>query len=75
MNNPPVVLDTMAVVLRLEKLQLPSRVRAFFEQAEQGNRNLFIPAMVALEIGYLSVFGYELFKRNRPTIQFQQMNC
>jgi hypothetical protein len=32
-------------------------VRVFFEEVEQGDRNLFIPAMVALEIGYLSEKG------------------
>jgi PIN domain nuclease of toxin-antitoxin system len=57
MNNPPVVADTMALVLRLERRRLPSQVRVFFEEVEQGDRNLFIPAMVALEIGYLSERG------------------
>jgi PIN domain nuclease of toxin-antitoxin system len=57
MNNPPAVVDTMAVVLRLEKRRLPQQVRVIFQEAEQGIRNLYIPAMVALEIGYLSERG------------------
>ena len=39
MNNPPVVADTMALVLRLERRRLPSQVRVFFEEVEQGDRN------------------------------------
>jgi len=48
------VADTMAVVLRLERRKLPRQVRIIFEEAEQGTSTLFIPAMVLMEIGYLS---------------------
>jgi PIN domain nuclease of toxin-antitoxin system len=56
MNNS-MVTDTMAVVLHLEKRRLPQRVRSLFEDAEKGNRKLYIPAMVLAEIGYLSERG------------------
>ncbi len=57
MNNPSLVADTMAVVLWLERRRLPQRVKELFEEVEQGIRSLYIPAMVALEIGYLSERG------------------
>ena len=56
MNNA-VITDTMAVVLRLERRRLPQQVRIIFEEAEKGNRNLYIPAMVLAEIGYLAERG------------------
>jgi PIN domain nuclease of toxin-antitoxin system len=51
------VTDTMAVVLRLERRRLPQRVRMIFVEAENGDRTLYIPAMVLAEIGYLSERG------------------
>jgi PIN domain nuclease of toxin-antitoxin system len=56
MNNS-VVADTMAVVLRLERRRLPQHVRIAFEEAENGRRNLYIPAMVLAEVGYLAERG------------------
>ena len=48
------VADTMAVVLRLEKRKMPDASKQLFEQAEHGKVEIFIPAMVFSEIGYLS---------------------
>ncbi len=53
MNNSYVA-DTMALVLRLEQRKLPREVKAVFEEAENDNVDIFIPAMVLAEIGYLS---------------------
>jgi PIN domain nuclease of toxin-antitoxin system len=55
--NEAAVLDTIAVVLRLDRRRLPHRVRTVFEEAEGGARNLYIPAMALAEIGYLSERG------------------
>ena len=46
--------DTMAVVLRLEKRVLPVNVKDIFTKAESGDLSLYIPAMVVAEIGYLA---------------------
>ena len=48
------VADTMALVLRLERRRLPQEVKAVFEEAENNNTGIFIPAMALAEIGYLS---------------------
>jgi len=48
------VADTMAVVLRLEKRRVSVPVKEVFVRAEAGHVDLFIPAMVLAEIGYLS---------------------
>lgn len=56
MNNG-MILDTMAVVLRLERRRLPQSVRRIFLEAEDGERRLYIPAMALAEIGYLSERG------------------
>jgi len=48
------VADTMAVVLRLEKRRVSVQVKEVFVRAEAGHVELFIPAMVLAEIGYLS---------------------
>jgi len=48
------IADTMALVLRLERRRLPQEVKAVFEEAENDNAGIFIPAMVLAEIGYLS---------------------
>ena len=48
------VADTMAVVLRLEKRRVSMQVKEVFVSAEAGHVELFIPAMVLAEIGYLS---------------------
>ena len=52
--NSEYAVDTMAVVLRLEKRKLSRKVKAIFEEAEKGSATLFVPAMVLAEIGYLS---------------------
>jgi predicted nucleic acid-binding protein len=44
--------DTMALVLRLERRRLPQGVKAVFEDAENDNAGIFIPAIVLAEIGY-----------------------
>ena len=44
----------MAVVLRLEKRRVSVPVKEVFVRAEVGHVELFIPAMVLAEIGYLS---------------------
>ena len=51
---PDVVVDTMALVLRLEKRRMPERSKSYFEEVEANSIRLFIPAMVLAEIGYLS---------------------
>ncbi len=48
------VADTMAVVLRLEKRKVSMQVKEIFASAEAGHVELFVPAMVLAEIGYLS---------------------
>ena len=48
------VADTMAVILRLEKRRVSMQVKEVFVRAEAGHVELFIPAMVLAEIGYLS---------------------
>jgi PIN domain nuclease of toxin-antitoxin system len=55
--NKVVATDTMALVLRLEQRKLPQQVRNVFSEAEQGNCQIVIPAMVFAEIGYLSERG------------------
>ena len=48
------VADTMAVVLRLEHRKLSSPAKTIFEQAEQEQAMIHIPALVFAEIMYLS---------------------
>ena len=48
------VADTMALVLRLEQRRLPQEVKAVFDETENDNAGIFIPAIVLAEIGYLS---------------------
>jgi len=56
MNNR-FVTDTMALVLRLEKRKLSQRVKDIFLNAEKGNIEILVPAIVIAEIGYLSEKG------------------
>jgi len=51
------VVDTMAIVLYLEQRRLSSTVKILFEQTEQNQVNIFIPAMVLAEVLYLSEKG------------------
>ncbi len=48
------VLDTMALILYLEKRKLSDNVKTIFKDAESKILDLYIPAMVLAEIGYLS---------------------
>jgi predicted nucleic acid-binding protein len=58
MNNPPennlFVVDTMALILFLERRKLPLQVMSIFEKADKRECTLYIPAMVLAEVGYLS---------------------
>ena len=47
-------LDTMALVLYLEKRVIPGNIQTIFTSAENEEIGIFIPAMVVAEIGYLS---------------------
>lgn len=51
------VVDTMALILRLEGRKMPVRTRQTFEQAEIGKVALFIPTIVFAEVGYLAEKG------------------
>ena len=61
------VVDTMAIVLWMEKRKLPQKVKTIFFEAEKSTVSLYVPAMVLVEIGYLSEKGriqttlYEVF--------------
>jgi PIN domain nuclease of toxin-antitoxin system len=55
--NDRFVTDTMALVLRLEKRKLSQRVKDIFLNAEKGNIEILVPAIVFAEIGYLSEKG------------------
>lgn len=48
------VVDTMAIVLRLERRKLSKRIKNVFAAAEIGEIGLLIPAVAAFEIGYLA---------------------
>ena len=48
------VLDTMALILYLEKRKLSDYVKSIFKDAESKILDLYIPTMVLAEIGYLS---------------------
>ena len=51
------VLDTVALILWLEKRRMGSDARRIFDLAELGKVNLYIPAMVLSEMMYLSERG------------------
>jgi len=46
--------DTMALILRLERRKLGQKAKAIFISAEKGEVEIIIPAMVLVELGYLS---------------------
>jgi PIN domain nuclease of toxin-antitoxin system len=48
------VTDTMALILHLEKRKMPFVAKMPFEEAEKGHAEVYIPAMVLVEIGYLA---------------------
>ncbi len=48
------VADTMALIPRLENRKLPEKTKQIFEMAERNEVEIYVPAMVLAEIGYLS---------------------
>lgn len=48
------VADTMALILILENRKMPKRTKQIFEKAERNEAEIYIPAMVLAEVGYLS---------------------
>jgi predicted nucleic acid-binding protein len=48
------IADTMAVILWMEKRKMPQKSKMLFSKAEKNEVNLYVPAMVLAEIGYLS---------------------
>jgi len=53
-NNDRFVADTMALILRLEKRKMGPKAKASFISAEKAEVGLIIPAMVLIELCYLS---------------------
>ena len=51
------VTDTMAIVSYLSKRRLPPSVKQLFQSADVGLSSILIPAIVAVEVGYLSGKG------------------
>ena len=51
------VTDTMAIVSYLSKRRLPPFVKQIFQSADVGLASILIPAIVAVEVGYLSGKG------------------
>ena len=51
------VTDTMAIVSYLGKRRLPVSVKSIFQSADLGTVKILIPAIVLVEIGYLSEKG------------------
>lgn len=60
------VTDTMAFVLHLEKRKMPENAKMPFTETEKGEAEMFIPAMVLVEIAYLS-------EKNRITISLSDI--
>lgn len=50
-------MDTVALVLLLEKRRIPSAAKKLVEKALAGEMDALIPAMALLEIGYLAEKG------------------
>ncbi len=48
------VADTMALILWLEKRKMPANVKKRFQQADQEQAEIIIPAIVFAELAYLS---------------------
>jgi PIN domain nuclease of toxin-antitoxin system len=51
------VTDTMAIVSYLAKRRLPPGVKQLFQSADVGLITIYVPAIVAVEINYLSEKG------------------
>ena len=54
MKKDKFVADSMALILRLEKRKMGSNAKAIFISAEKAEVDLIIPAMVLVELCYLS---------------------
>ena len=54
MKNIRFVADTMALILRLEKRKMGPKAKSSFISAEKAEVGLIIPAMVLVELCYLS---------------------
>ncbi len=48
------VIDTMGLVLRIERRRLNSEVKTIFSKAESGEVTIYIPSLVFAEVLYLS---------------------
>jgi predicted nucleic acid-binding protein len=68
------VSDTMAFILRLESRRLPGKVKDVFEQAEQGNAKIFVPAIALAELAYLSERGRIDMDLSQAGAYFQKYN-
>jgi len=53
-SKPIFVADTMALILRLENRKMGTKAKATFISAEKAEIGLIIPAMVLVELCYLS---------------------
>ncbi|AQG80507.1 PIN domain-containing protein [Spirosoma montaniterrae] len=51
------VTDTMAIVLYLSKRKMPLFIKQLFQSADLGLTQIVVPAMVVVEVGYLSAKG------------------
>lgn len=51
------IADTMAFVLWLEKRKMPKQIKEIFNQAENEQAEIILPAMVFAELAYLSEGG------------------
>ena len=51
------VVDTMALILKLEQRKLPKDVKSIFEMSEKGAVTLYIPSLSLAELSYLSEKG------------------
>jgi len=70
MNNAiptnELVTDTMALILRLEKRKLGKVAKSWFESAEVGETQIYIPSLVFAEILYLG-------EKGRITVSFEEV--
>ena len=51
------VTDTMAIVSYLSKRKMPVAVKQLFQATDLGSASIYMPAIVLVEIGYLSEKG------------------
>lgn len=62
------VTDTMAYVLHLEKRKMPETTKKIFQNAENGETEITVPAIVIAEIGYLS-------EKKRIDLNLSDVSC